>query len=97
MKAPIGVLEYSAIFWYSWITWTIGTGKDLSVTVMLYQQGVINANSRKLIESWESPFSNAKNPGDAKNIAKPKKPKQTQLRKTRNSAEETRAKLGIAV
>jgi hypothetical protein len=46
---------------------------------MLYQQGGINANSRKLVESWKSPFSNAKNPGNAKNGAKPKKPKQAKL------------------
>jgi hypothetical protein len=69
------------------------TGKDLSETTMLNLQGAINANSRKFIESWKSPLSNTKNPGNAKNSAKPKKPKQTQLRETCDSAKETRAKL----
>jgi len=72
-------------------------GKDLSVTIKFYVQGVLNANSRKFIESWKSPLSNAENPGDAKNIAKPKKPKQTQLRETRDSAKETWAKLDVSV
>jgi hypothetical protein len=63
---------------------------------MLNLQGIINANSRKFIQSWKSPLSNAKNPGDSKNSAKPKKPKQTQLRKTRGSAEEARAKLDVS-
>jgi hypothetical protein len=71
-------------------------GKDLSVTIKLYVQGVLNANSRKLIESWKSPLSNAQNPGDAKNSAKPKKPKQTQLRETRDSAEESGPKLDVS-
>ncbi len=64
---------------------------------MLYVQGALNANSRKLIESWKSPLSNAENPGDAKNSAKPKNPKQTQLRETCDSAEESRAKLDVSV
>ena len=71
-------------------------GKDLSVTVMLYVQGAINANSRKFIESWKSKISNAENPGDPKNIAKPKKPKQTQLRETCDSAAESRPKLDVS-
>ena len=72
-------------------------GKDLSVTVMLNVQGALNANSRKFIESWKSPLSNAQNPGDAKNSAKPKKPKQTQLRETRDSATESGPKLDVSV
>ena len=71
-------------------------GKDLSVTFMLYEQGALNANSRFIIESWKSSLSNAENPGDTKNIAKPKKPKQTQLRETRDSAKETWAKLDVS-
>ena len=63
---------------------------------MLYVQGALNANSRIFIESWKSPLSNAQNPGDAKNSAKPKKPKQTQLRKTRDSATESRPKLDVS-
>ena len=59
-------------------------------------QGVLNANSRKLIESWKSPLSNAENPGDTQNIAKPKKPKQTLLRETHDSAAESRAKLDVS-
>jgi len=66
------------------------------VTFLLYVQGALNANSRKFIESWKSPLSNAQNPGDAENSAKPKKPKQTQLRETRGSAEESWAKLDVA-
>jgi hypothetical protein len=54
-------------------------GKDLSETIMLNLQGALNANSRKFIESWKSQVSNTQNPGNAKNSAKPKKPKQTQL------------------
>jgi hypothetical protein len=52
-------------------------GKDLSVTIMLYVKGALNANSRFVIKSWKSPLSNTQNPGNAKNSAKPKKPKQT--------------------
>jgi hypothetical protein len=63
---------------------------------MLYVQGALNANSRFIIQSWKSPLSNAENPGDAKNSAKPKKPKQTQLRETRDSAAETWAKLDVS-
>jgi len=66
------------------------------VTILLYEQGALNANPRKFIESWESEVSNAENPGDAKNIAKPKKPKQTQLRKTHDSATESRPKLDVS-
>ena len=55
------------------------------------------ANSRKLIESWKSPLSNAENPGYAQNRAKPKKPKQTQLRETHDSAAESRTKLDVSV
>jgi len=54
------------------------------------------ANSRKFIESRKSPLSNAENPGDAENSAKPKKSKQTQLRETRGSAAESRAKLDVS-
>jgi len=64
---------------------------------MLYQQGALNANSRFTIESRKSPLSNAENPGATKNSAKPKKPKQTQLRETRDSATETWAKLDVSV
>jgi len=53
----------------------VATGKDLSGTILLYVQGALNANSRKLIESWKSKVSNAQNRSDAKNIAQPKKPK----------------------
>ncbi len=63
---------------------------------MLYLQGALNANSRFIIQSGKSPISNAENPGYTKNIAKPKKPKQTQLRETRNSAEETGPKLDVS-
>jgi hypothetical protein len=73
------------------------TGKDLSATIMLYQQGALNANSRFTIESRKSPLSNAENPGATKNSAKPKKPKQTQLRETRDSATEIWAKLDVSV
>jgi hypothetical protein len=54
-----------------------------------------NANSRVTLKSWKSKVTNAKNPGAAKNIAKPKKPKQTQLRKTRDSAKESGSKLDV--
>jgi len=63
---------------------------------MLYVQGALNANSRFVIESWKSSLSNAENSGDAKNSAKPKKPKQTQLRKTCDSAKESRPKLDVS-
>ena len=63
---------------------------------MLSVQGVLDANSRFTIEGWKSPLSNAENPGDAENSAKPEKPKQTQLRETRGSAEESRAKLDVS-
>jgi len=72
-------------------------GKDLSVTVMLNVQGALNANSRKLIESWKSKVSNAENPGDTKNRAKPKKQNPTQLRETRDSAAESRSKLDVGI
>jgi hypothetical protein len=62
---------------------------------MLNLQGVLNANSRFTLKSWESQVSNAENPGAAKKGAKPKKPKQTQLRETRDSAAETRPKLDV--
>jgi hypothetical protein len=74
----------------------VATGKDLSVTILLYVQGALNANSRKFIESWESKVSNAQNPGDGKNIAEPKKPKQTELRETSDSATESRPKLDVS-
>jgi len=70
-------------------------GKDLSETVVLNLQGVINANSRFTFKSWKSTLSNAQNWGTSKNSAEPKKPKQTQLWKTRYSAEETGSKLGL--
>jgi hypothetical protein len=70
-------------------------GKDLSVTFMLYLQGALNANSRFVIEGWKSPVSNAENPGAAKNGAKPEKPKQTQLRETRDSSAKTGSKLDV--
>jgi len=54
-------------------------GKDLSETIMLNLQGVINANSRITLKSWKSTLSNAQNRGASENSAKPKKPKQTQL------------------
>jgi hypothetical protein len=72
-------------------------GKDLSVSLMLYVQGALNANSRFIIESRKSPFSNAEDPGAAENGAKPKKPKPTQLRETRDSAAETGTKLDVSV
>lgn len=71
-------------------------GKDLSVPFMLYVQGALNANSRFIIESWKSPVSNAENPSAAENGARPEKPKPTQLRETRDSAEETRTKLDVS-
>jgi hypothetical protein len=70
-------------------------GKDLSVSLMLYVQGALSANSRFIIESWKSQVSNAENPGAAKHRAKPKKPKPTQLRETRDSATETGSKLDV--
>jgi hypothetical protein len=63
---------------------------------MLYVHGALNANSRKFIESWKSPLSNAKNRGARKNSAKPKKPKQTQLREKDYPAKESRTKLDVA-
>jgi hypothetical protein len=72
-------------------------GKGLSVSFRLYLQGALNANSRFIIESWKSPISNAENPGAAENGAKPEKPKQTQLRETRDSAAETGPKLDVSV
>jgi len=60
-------------------------------------QGALDANSRFTFKSWKSQISNAKNPGATENSAKPKKPKQTQLRKTRNSTEETGPKLDVSV
>jgi hypothetical protein len=60
-------------------------------------QGALIANSRFTLKGWKSPLSNAQNPGATKNIAKSKKPKQTQLRKTCNSAEETRSKLDVTI
>jgi hypothetical protein len=62
---------------------------------MLYVQGALNANSRFTFKSWKSQVSNAENPSAAKNSAKPKKPKQTQLRETYDSATESRPKLGL--
>jgi len=71
-------------------------GKDLSECFMLYGARCnLDANSRFTFESWKSQVSNAKNPGSAENCAQPQKPKQTQLRKTCYSAEETGPKLGV--
>ncbi|HMK94589.1 MAG TPA: hypothetical protein VK536_04220 [Candidatus Limnocylindrales bacterium] len=62
---------------------------------MLYLHGVLNANSRFIIQGWKSPFSNAENPGAAKNGAEPEKAKQAQLRETCDSTAETRSKLDV--
>ena len=64
---------------------------------MLYLQGALNANSRFTIKSRKSPVSNPENPSAAENGAKPEKPKQTQLRETRDSATETGPKLDVSV
>ena len=64
---------------------------------MLNLQGAINANSRFVIESRKSQVPDPENPSAAKNVAEPQKPKQTQLRETRDSAEETRPKLDVTV
>ena len=64
---------------------------------MLYVHGALNANSRKLIKSWKSPLSNAKDNGASENSAKPKKPKPTQLWETDNPAKESRTKLDVNV
>jgi hypothetical protein len=54
------------------------------------------ANTRFIIQSWKSPNANPENPAYRENQAKPKDEKQTQLRKTRASAEKARAKLAIS-
>jgi hypothetical protein len=54
-----------------------------------------SANSRKFIESWKSKVSNAENRSEAKNIAKPQKPEQTQLRETHDHATQGWPKLGL--
>jgi hypothetical protein len=64
---------------------------------MLMVQGALDANSRFTLKSWKSSLSNAQNPGAAKNKPKPEKSKQTQLRETRSSAEETGPKLDVNV
>jgi hypothetical protein len=54
-----------------------------------------HANTWFAIQSWKSPSANPENPAYRKNQAKPKDEKQTQLRKTRDSAEKAWAKLAI--
>jgi hypothetical protein len=56
-----------------------------------------HANTRFIIQSWKSPNANPENPAYGKNQAEPKDQKQTQLRKTRDSAEKTWSKLALGV
>ena len=55
----------------------------------------MHANTRFAIQSWKSQVADTENPAYRKNQAKPKDEKQTQLWKTRGSAEKARAKLAI--
>jgi hypothetical protein len=72
--------------------------KGLRVTIILYlRQVYTHANTRFAIQSWKSPNANTENPAYKKNQAKPKDQKQTQLRKTRDSAEKAWTKLAINV
>jgi len=64
--------------------------------VQALSDGRFNANSRFTFESWKSPVSNTENPGAAEKSAEPEKPKQTQLRETRDSAAETGPKLDVS-
>ena len=61
-----------------------------------FAKGVNYANSRFTFESWKSKVSDAKNHGTRENCSKPKNQKQTQLRKTCDSATKSRAKLGLS-
>jgi hypothetical protein len=55
-----------------------------------------HANTRFAVQSWKSQNANPENPAYRKNQAKPKDQNQTQLRKTRDSAEKGWTKLAIS-
>jgi hypothetical protein len=55
----------------------------------------LSANTRFIIQSWKSQVSDAENPSYKENQAKPEDSKQTQLRKTHDSATETWPKLDV--